>query len=511
MDDNEQDELLFMIKGRGDEVLGLSSVLSSNILDETSLSASGSTSIPSTNSRRLSVSSISTRSPIIKQGSRKDIVSSIKDDVDIPITWDIIHNANITIDLLPILEDIIQDVKFLCLYDVPHLTSMEKPTIIPHNDANIDVINDHIILLKSLSKLCVYPHSHCPHPILIQEKSLQRKGSVLQGDRDISPRRGDPSAEFEDEDMIEPAFERDSGKIAKQGYFIGVDISQISDIVMPSSCAKNPGNKLNESIQDYLRNQVISITDRMEYFLMPYEEIMDHLYGCKAPVVPTDDMNIKQDELSLSDHNDNDDDAYTEDDGYTAPKTYDSNPSSPKKAHELDAEYTSCFVKIVDLGNACWTHRHFTEDIQTRQYRCPEVIIGCSYDTPSDIWSIGCIVFELLTGDMLFDPQAGTSWSRDEDHLALMVELLGYFPKASVFQSGKFYHRYFNRKGEFRNISKLKLWGLKDVLTEKYKFSPNEAKEITDFITPMLQVYCPNHIIPYLWISYIALQIIDIV
>ncbi|KAL7673508.1 hypothetical protein ACOME3_008363 [Neoechinorhynchus agilis] len=33
-------------------------------------------------------------------------------------------------------------------------------------------------------------------------------------------------------------------------------------------------------------------------------------------------------------------------------------------------------VKIADLGNACWTYHHFAEDIQTRQYRSPEVIIG---------------------------------------------------------------------------------------------------------------------------------------
>ena len=30
-------------------------------------------------------------------------------------------------------------------------------------------------------------------------------------------------------------------------------------------------------------------------------------------------------------------------------------------------------MKIVDFGNACWTHKHFTDDIQTRQYRSPEV------------------------------------------------------------------------------------------------------------------------------------------
>lgn len=33
----------------------------------------------------------------------------------------------------------------------------------------------------------------------------------------------------------------------------------------------------------------------------------------------------------------------------------------------------ACRVVVVDLGNACWTYKHFSEDIQTRQYRSPEV------------------------------------------------------------------------------------------------------------------------------------------
>jgi serine/threonine-protein kinase SRPK3 len=64
-------------------------------------------------------------------------------------------------------------------------------------------------------------------------------------------------------------------------------------------------------------------------------------------------------------------------------------------------------VVVVDLGNACWTHKHFSDDIQTRQYRCPEVILGADYGTSADMWSLACIVFELLTGDLLFDPRAG--------------------------------------------------------------------------------------------------------
>jgi serine/threonine protein kinase len=83
-------------------------------------------------------------------------------------------------------------------------------------------------------------------------------------------------------------------------------------------------------------------------------------------------------------------------------------------ALQLEAEYLHANVKIVDLGNACWTHKHFTDDIQTRQYRAPEVLLGAKYDTSADIWSLACIVFELVTGDLLFDPQEGKSWDREE-------------------------------------------------------------------------------------------------
>jgi len=38
------------------------------------------------------------------------------------------------------------------------------------------------------------------------------------------------------------------------------------------------------------------------------------------------------------------------------------------------------------------------------------------------------MVFELLTGDLLFNPKTGESFDRDEDHLALMIELLGASP-----------------------------------------------------------------------------------
>ncbi|KAL2016966.1 hypothetical protein VTK56DRAFT_2800 [Thermocarpiscus australiensis] len=144
-------------------------------------------------------------------------------------------------------------------------------------------------------------------------------------------------------------------------------------------------------------------------------------------------------------------------------------------------------VKIADLGNACWVNHHFTNDIQTRQYRSPEVILGAKWGASTDVWSMAAMVFELITGDYLFDPQSGTKYGKDDDHIAQIIELLGPFPK-SLCLSGKWSQEIFNRKGELRNIHRLRHWALPDVLREKYHFKEDEAKRISDFLHPMLEL-----------------------
>lgn len=89
-------------------------------------------------------------------------------------------------------------------------------------------------------------------------------------------------------------------------------------------------------------------------------------------------------------------------------------PLDPQNAPRLK-------VKIADLGNACWVHKHFTEDIQTRQYRALEVLIGAEYGPPADIWSTACMAFELATGDYLFEPHSGEDYTRDEGTLPSVV------------------------------------------------------------------------------------------
>ena len=123
-------------------------------------------------------------------------------------------------------------------------------------------------------------------------------------------------------------------------------------------------------------------------------------------------------------------------------------------------------VKVADLGNGCWTFHHFSTEIQTRQYRSPEVIIGAHYDTSADIWSLACMIFELVTGDFLFEPRKGQCYDKDDDHLAQMMELLGQMPKNFAF-SGSHSKRFFSRDGKLRKIRGLNYWPLERVLREK--------------------------------------------
>jgi len=160
------------------------------------------------------------------------------------------------------------------------------------------------------------------------------------------------------------------------------------------------------------------------------------------------------------------------------------NPQQQPNLKDIDT-LLKCRTTIVDLGNACWTHRHFSEDIQTRQYRAPEVLIGSKYDTSADIWSLGCMTFELLTGDLLFDPRAGEDYDRDEDHLAMFQELLGKMPKRLALD-GRYSANFFDKRGNLKHIKQLKFWPVQDVLQEKYNFRKSDAQDVADFITPLL-------------------------
>lgn len=143
-------------------------------------------------------------------------------------------------------------------------------------------------------------------------------------------------------------------------------------------------------------------------------------------------------------------------------------------------------IKLVDFGNACWENKHFTENIQTREYRSPEAILGIPYTTNTDIWSFACMVFEMLTNTFLFKPRKGEDYGKNEDHLALMIETLGRIPK-SFSMSGKNSKKYFNKNGQLIRIKNIKEYRIKDILIHDFNFGVKDAEEIEEFLLPMLE------------------------
>ncbi|GAB2268788.1 hypothetical protein Dimus_003733 [Dionaea muscipula] len=73
-----------------------------------------------------------------------------------------------------------------------------------------------------------------------------------------------------------------------------------------------------------------------------------------------------------------------------------------KPENILVKSYSKCEVKVIDLGSSCFETDHLCSYVQSRSYRAPEVILGLPYERKIDIWSLGCILAELCTGNVLF-------------------------------------------------------------------------------------------------------------
>ncbi|NXI99820.1 SRPK1 kinase, partial [Psophia crepitans] len=156
-----------------------------------------------------------------------------------------------------------------------------------------------------------------------------------------------------------------------------------------------------------------------------------------------------------------------------------------------ESDLMSIEVKIADLGSACWTYKPFSKEIQTQPYRALEVLLGLDYGTPADIWSTGCLAFEMATGECLFDPQPGKYFSRDDDHVARIIELLGRIPPHIAF-SWKKSTNFFSKPGALLRISRLSPRSLHGLLLDTHRWAAQEAAAFASFLLPTLH-YAPEH------------------
>ncbi|KAJ7523094.1 hypothetical protein O6H91_18G037200 [Diphasiastrum complanatum] len=86
----------------------------------------------------------------------------------------------------------------------------------------------------------------------------------------------------------------------------------------------------------------------------------------------------------------------------------------------------TCEIKLIDFGSATFDSRYHCSIVSTRHYRAPEVILGLGWSYSCDLWSVGCILVELCSGDTLFQTHENL------EHLAMMERVLGPFPQHMI-------------------------------------------------------------------------------
>ncbi|KAL0335826.1 UNVERIFIED_CONTAM: putative serine/threonine-protein kinase dyrk2 [Sesamum radiatum] len=109
-----------------------------------------------------------------------------------------------------------------------------------------------------------------------------------------------------------------------------------------------------------------------------------------------------------------------------------------KPENILVKSYSRCEVKVIDLGSSCFETDHLCSYVQSRSYRAPEVILGLPYDKKIDIWSLGCILAELCTGNVLF---------QNDSPATLLARVIGIISpiEQDMLAKGRDTYKYFTK------------------------------------------------------------------
>ncbi|KAL9635889.1 MAG: hypothetical protein Q9164_003181 [Protoblastenia rupestris] len=110
-------------------------------------------------------------------------------------------------------------------------------------------------------------------------------------------------------------------------------------------------------------------------------------------------------------------------------------------------------LKICDLGSASdASENEITQYLVSRFYRAPEIILGMPYDFAIDMWSIGCTLFELYTGKILFTGRSNNQMLR------AIMECRGKISH-KILRKAQFLGYHFDNLLNFRSVEKDRMTG----------------------------------------------------
>lgn len=123
------------------------------------------------------------------------------------------------------------------------------------------------------------------------------------------------------------------------------------------------------------------------------------------------------------------------------------------KPDNVLADESRTKIKIADLGSASPITENATAPyLVSRFYRAPEIILGIEYDYGIDMWSVGCTLFELYTGKILFTGR------NNNNMLKTIMDCRGKFPH-KLLRKGSLTYDYFDDLLNFKSQEQDKATG----------------------------------------------------
>ncbi|CAI9113282.1 OLC1v1013855C1 [Oldenlandia corymbosa var. corymbosa] len=173
-----------------------------------------------------------------------------------------------------------------------------------------------------------------------------------------------------------------------------------------------------------------------------------------------------------------------------------------KPENILVKSYSRCEVKVIDLGSSCFETDHLCSYVQSRSYRAPEVILGLPYDKKIDIWSLGCILAELCTGNVLFQNDSPATL------LARVIGIIGSIDQG-MLAKGRDTYKYFTKNHMLyeRNQETNRLEYLIPKKTSLRHRLPMGDQGFIDFVAHLLEVNpkkrpSASEALKHPWLSY---------
>jgi serine/threonine protein kinase len=260
-------------------------------------------------------------------------------------------------------------------------------------------------------------------------------------------------------------------------YKNGLPLDVVKKIIYQLLVSMDYMNKKHKIIHTDIKPEnilIVGISERIKEVISRFEKCeFDKIYMKKKrqskrkkgnkPDPLTSTVKEVFDKLgSMSDLDSSSDDDQLDSDSQNSNESNDNSP--------IDQKYidSNIITRLSDFGN-CTDMNSKSYRIQTRYYRAPEVLLEYDLNEKCDVWSVGCALYELLTGSILFDPNKKNRFNRNRYHIYQFQSKLGRVPDYLLDSANK-RNVYFKKNGLVKGKYSAKYSPLSSLLRDKLKY-----------------------------------------